>query len=482
MKKKQKEVKQKHAKDATTTEDRPEDLDDVFTITEEDSDLASLALEFAKDEIKDSPFLKRKEDRRLSTASSVGTPLPEQDAPFINSLVKAKPKTNQSSAALANFMKYDAKYGPKAFQKPEESDSEELMSDLQSPLRIASELEEKIRPTSRGSSRRSSLMRKDSDASMGRPRSRKTSVDVDQPKASNQQRSLQRNLSERLKQHAEAKNLKVMLPQQRTRKASGDSIGGNKTPLLTASEVSELPLASPSPSPRSPMILEELHDIEELAEVEEEVAQIKEPKTEEENQVLISDDDSTLIEVKKLAKDEEGTPKVEAPKIEDKAESLEQVKKKSKSRHRRSSSEEPSSHKSCSRQHRHSKRPHCYYCDHMCDFHRSHVMNNWLGPETEYSNRQRRKKKHSTKPPKQDEAIQVGEPSVIGAADHYLFDPTLDLLFSRRNQSEDLLQNESLRQRLLYPGKHISQTVSGKISRSRFSKQRAFTSSALFIH
>ncbi|XP_059078517.1 uncharacterized protein LOC131876984 isoform X2 [Tigriopus californicus] len=461
LKKKQTEVNKKHGKDETA-EDHPEDADDVFAITEEDSDLASLALEFAKDEIKDSPFLKRKEDRRLSTASSVGTPLPEKDAPFINSLVKVKAKPNHSSAALANFMKYDAKYGPKGFQKPEESDSEELMSDLQSPLRIASELEERIRPTSRGSSRRSSLLRKDSDASMGRPRSRKASVEVDQFKGSNQQRSLQGNLSERLKQHADAKNLKVIMPPPRSRKVSGDSAGGNKTPLLSASEVSELPLGSPSPSPRSPMVLEELHDIEELAEVEEEVAQIKEPIVEVEKKTLESGDDATLIEVKKLEKDQTDKAKPDAPNLEDQITGLEHVRKKTRQpRHKRSSSsEDPSSRQSRSRRHRHSKSSHCYYCDHMCDFHRSHVMNNWVGTGNDNSNYKGRKKRHSSKPPRHDEGVQVGPPSVIGASDHYLFDPTLDLLFTRRNLSDEIHQNESLRQRLLHPRKHINQAVS----------------------
>ena len=88
----------------------------VNTVTEEDSDLASLAREFAKEEIQDSPFLKRSDRRKSSTLSVSGTPLPEDDIPFITSLTKSSPQKHlkaQTSNVLEQFMKFEKSYGAK---------------------------------------------------------------------------------------------------------------------------------------------------------------------------------------------------------------------------------------------------------------------------------------------------------------------------------------------------------------------------------
>ena len=93
LKRKQKEVKKKHSKKHGNAQDESDGHD--ATTTEEDSDLASLAREFAREEIQDSPFLRRKDDKASDAAkaaskerkASVTTPLPEKEAPFVNSLV-----------------------------------------------------------------------------------------------------------------------------------------------------------------------------------------------------------------------------------------------------------------------------------------------------------------------------------------------------------------------------------------------------------
>ena len=235
MKKKQEDVKTKYGGGKTFDDD---DDGDEKSLKSDDSDLASLAREFAKEEIQDSPFLKRKTSETgisLSSKPGSATPLPEQDAPFVNSLVRAQreaasSKPKQTSSALSSFMKFNAKYDAKIQiqnNPPEESETEPE-SDVK---KIASELEEKIRP-----GRRMSKEEK---------RSRRASLAAEKSLNPVEERPVSR-----LRKQAEERKLKLHIP-ERSRKISNESGGGTSgaptpTPMFTASEMSDLPIHTAS--------------------------------------------------------------------------------------------------------------------------------------------------------------------------------------------------------------------------------------------
>ena len=226
LKKKQKQVQKKYKGNA-------DDQDSSAKSEEEDSDLASLQREFAKEEIQSSPFLKRnsktaaasnnsprqrKNSKSQSSAvATTTTPLPEQEAPFFNSLAKKTSPTKenankgQTSAALENFMRFNKKYNDAktAAGEKEVSETEPEISeadDVKSPSRIVSELEEKIRP------RKHSIHRKDSRSAL-----------------SNSKEAVQKTHSERLRQQAKDKNLRLTLqsPSVSNRRSEFDAVFSN---------------------------------------------------------------------------------------------------------------------------------------------------------------------------------------------------------------------------------------------------------------
>ena len=114
--------------------------------------------------------------------ASLGTPLPERDAPFITSLLTSNksPSKQQTSTALDSFMKFDRKYAAKTVGRADAANADtDLETDMEesemtsapvvsasrsaSPTKIASELEEKLAP----GSRRSSVARRASSSSQG---------------------------------------------------------------------------------------------------------------------------------------------------------------------------------------------------------------------------------------------------------------------------------------------------------------------------
>lgn len=200
LKKKQKDVQSKYGKEGKIPQD--DDGNDK-SLNSDDSDLASLAREFAKEEIQDSPFLKRKtSEAGISMSSKAGsaTPLPEQDAPFVNSLVKAKQEANrpkQTSSALNNFMRFNAKYDAKI--QVQNNPPEESETDPESDVKkIASELEEKIRPGRRMSKEEKKM--------------RRASLAAASEKSLNAVEEEERPTSSRLKKQAEERKLKLVIP------------------------------------------------------------------------------------------------------------------------------------------------------------------------------------------------------------------------------------------------------------------------------
>lgn len=320
--KKQKDVQRKYDRSGSATELDAGGGGGGDNATEDDSDLASLAKEFAKEEIQDSPFLKRRDSaasmatdtasRKQSTTAS--TPLPEQDAPFITSLVKKKnapPPPQQTSSALESFMKFDRKYGVKgntlaaAAAKTDSETEPEVSEEAVTPSKIASVLEEKVR--SRRSSNAGSISRKSG--------SRRASVMA----ASDASPSPSKSLS-RIQQKSRGKHLKLAMPSS----AALSPIFTPESARLTASEVSELPSATGSAAGRnsgfdrsaveSPSAISHLHimGIEELEmpEIVEEAEEENEAKTAASSQSPTSSGEETLKEDDDtIAK----SPKIEKP-------------------------------------------------------------------------------------------------------------------------------------------------------------------------
>ncbi len=465
----------------------PKDDDVSANLTEDDSDLASLAREFAKEEIQDSPFLKRRTSvvsvgggggggGAGSRRQSMVTPLPEQDAPFISSLVRRnsiKKTQQQTSSALNSFMKFDKKYTGRSRSRSRDrpdSDSDPEISDAVSPSKIASELEEKVR------SRRSSLASVASIA-RSRPESRRASAAVTSSSTGQVSPSKLSNKLSRLQQKAKGKQLKLTMPtsQSPVRKDSGGT--GPESAALTASEVSEIPTGSPSP------VIAELHvmGIEELelAEIEEEEPQpetsaeeklpsvkevkvakskdesdestLKESKSDKERTSHKTDDDQAPDASRGTSSPHKSPPeKAEIPRAKRKHHSK-QKKRKTKKRHRRpetesdlseASSTSATTSSSCPRssrrhrQHRSHHRPkssppasprysvpskRCYYCRQLCDYHRES-----LGPASAGMPRPSASALRAGR----DESVQVGATNVYPGNDHYLFDPTGDILYN----------------------------------------------------
>ena len=143
LEKKNKEVQRKHS----ITAEGPLEIDRTNILSDEDSDLLSLQKEFEEDY--DSPFIKKKIERRPSAIDEIPD---DYEVPFISSLA---PPSSTSGAgvgvALNSFMKYDKKWrgGAKVASKVEtDTESEPVITEdsPHSPLKIAEELEEKTFP------------------------------------------------------------------------------------------------------------------------------------------------------------------------------------------------------------------------------------------------------------------------------------------------------------------------------------------------
>ena len=420
-------MKKKYRRDH---QDEVEDDDDEEEEEEEeDSDLASLAREFAKEEIQDSPFLRRKETPPSRRGSSATTPLPEQDAPFVSSFAgggKKQPQTATSNAALDSFMRFDKKYADKKNKGRDAmttedtddvfTDQDEKQGEKDSPSKIVSELEDKIRPQRRRSSSSSS----------------------------------------RLKQKAEEKNLRLNVE---LRKSSLTSRAASATPDLTV---------TPSPSPRSPapytMTFEDLHDIEELDEeiaedvVVEDVDVVTEERSKEEEE-----EEEEVVHVQSHSKDEgesDGERKRkerEADKGQRESRTLPSsssttttekstsstatttLVETKKSRRRTETNSRPSKKDKVKKRGRKSRSKEkvvsCHFCAQLCSYHRSRVPNdgdNASGHVIDYNG-------HAKPKVLKEESIQVG----FSDRNHYLFDPSLDQLENgiwkrrsgRKNQS-----------------------------------------------
>ena len=146
LEKKNKEVQRKFS--VTDGDIKTEENDQVKDDSAEDSDLLSIQKEF-EDEF-DSPFIKKKVERRPSAIDEI-----PDEVPFISSL--SAPRTASGAGvgnALNSFMKYDKKWrggkeGPKVSVKVEsDTESEPVITENSncSPLKIAEELEEKTFP------------------------------------------------------------------------------------------------------------------------------------------------------------------------------------------------------------------------------------------------------------------------------------------------------------------------------------------------
>ena len=205
--------------------------------TEEDSDLLSIQKEF-EDEF-DSPYIKKKDDRRPSAVDEIPS-----EVPFISSLAAPRSSSGAGAgAALTSFMKYDRKWrggkeGAKVSVKIEsDTESEPVITDNSAPLKIAEELEGKIFPQRRRrkSSGSTSLAKQGLSPS---PRSKS---------AKSEGRS-------RLK-------LSVGGLSGRNRNISNES---QPTPIPTMSEMSE-----PFLSPRSPLM--DILNVRDISEVIDEV-------------------------------------------------------------------------------------------------------------------------------------------------------------------------------------------------------------------
>jgi hypothetical protein len=510
LSKKQKEVQKKYVRSgsvASIGKGSHKDDDDggsTANVTEDDSDLDSLAREFAKEEIQDSPFLKRRTGSTVSGGGGAGsrrqslaaTPLPEQDAPFINSLVngrnKAKKTMQQSSTALQSFMKFDKKYvvrGNNLAADKIESETEPEISEetAVSPRlsQLSKTLEGKVR------SRRSSSVA--SMASSRREGRRASNIAADISSAATK-------LS-RIQQKAKGKHLKLTMPNSQSpitpRKESGA-----ESAAFTASEMSELPTGSPSPILElNVMGIEELElpEIEEEEQTMEKEAEqteitprsptVKHPSVikEEDEEEEVKEDDSdedTLkkepakgeLEVKqeptkpkpdnssmnvKVKKDKETydknkfqtkeKEKKKSNKHKSKRRELESESEQSESfttststtsstppppppRHRhhrdRHSHRRKHGHGPDHRQHQHndynpptfatsSKR--CYYCRQLCDYHKDRVI----------------PAQRDNISIQQDESVQVGATHPHNGSDHYLIDPTGDILYNAWSASNN---------------------------------------------
>ena len=298
-------------------------------------------------------------------------------------------------------MKFDEKYSKKQqVLNDTTEDEEESILDAQSPIKIASILEEKVRKNSRDKSNPSSSMS---------PRSPRVS---------------------RLKRQAEKAGLRLNMPITGLTNRRVESA----TPPIptTASEMSEYHLgidnSITSVSPRSPLFsFENLHDVDELAEIAKDkpdtafTFEDTDPKLDViEEEVVIGDDDSSET-IKSLALDvvkqngrrsSQETVIDAMPKQDEIAE--ESSKKPTSSS---SSSVTKKSHKKRrSKKRHHHRKTQCSMCRNLCDFHSK-----------------------AFDPKIKDEGIQVGGFQGVGSARHYLFDPTQDLLFDTYNSQPSTL-------------------------------------------
>ena len=144
LEKKNKEVQRKHS--ITGGGEGPIEIENSKIISDEDSDLLSLQKEFEEDY--DSPFIKKKVERRPSAIDEIPA---DYKVPFISSLAPPSTQGAGVGVALNSFMKYDKKWrgGAKVATKVDtDTESEPIITEdsPHSPLKIAEELEEKTFP------------------------------------------------------------------------------------------------------------------------------------------------------------------------------------------------------------------------------------------------------------------------------------------------------------------------------------------------
>ena len=422
LKKKQKQVKKKYNSQSRANEsNEPEQTDQSCgggNATEEDSDLASIAQEFLKEEIEASPFLKRKDSsgdgRRFSQASlGSATPLPETEAPFVTSLLGGNQGHSmwkkQTSNALSNFMKYDKKYAQRSGTGKDTLEEE-------SETEPESEFQPKL----------TTKEKDDTLAVAGRRSS------LDRRKSLSMAKSPPINKGSRLQKKAEEKNLRLKIPTTSGGQASHESA---TTPILTISEISELPIMTDSPSPSIINVIDNLHDIEELetifsdkeakednmVKVVKQSAKVMESSTSSESTLKEKSDTelrkhSSTIEEKQIPDDRKQSlmDQIEEQDISSFSENKERKKmtkrksrrRKSRSRRRRRRSSSGSSDKNDAT---------CWYCSHTCSFHKREFQSKNIDLPRETAG-------HA----KSDKEIQVGSQDV--RQNHYLFDPSLDII------------------------------------------------------
>jgi len=211
---------------------------------------------------------------------------------------------------------------------------------------------------------------------------------------------------------------------RRSRAARVSSVASVKT----TSEVSELPLATPSPSPRSPRVdffrEVSLHDIEELEEIEEELAadkeEAKEAKVEDESarteheqpkpmvkeqapqEAPVKPEKDDVIELRSSSSSSTSTIKPKTP-SDERREERKSRRRRRKSRRRRSPSSEGA----------------CPQCARLCSFHRRKLQEQ---PEVEH---ERVRDRHDQE--RRSASAQIGDGRLRSEdLGHYLFDPTVE--------------------------------------------------------
>ncbi|XP_023324535.1 uncharacterized protein LOC111698428 [Eurytemora carolleeae] len=280
--------------------------------SEEDSDLLSLAKEFAEE--LDSPFIKTGISRKLEPE------VPE--VPFVSSLKKTTSETSSQKnvgSALASFMKFDRKYSTLTQVNPgSDTESEPIMSEdaAQSPSKIASELEDKHFPSRR--------RRISSTSSAGKGR---TSLGLSpSPRSSRKLSTSPRNiifipgLSPSLRSSRKSSTsprniifIPGLSPSPRSSRKSSTSPRNNRnklhlnvgiarkvsnesmitaTPIPTISEISDI--QSRSLSPRSPLL-----DIINLRDISEVLDELKPDEDLQDEDSIVDGEDVVVIDVAK---------------------------------------------------------------------------------------------------------------------------------------------------------------------------------------
>lgn len=412
LKKKQKEISKKHAKDES---------EDKTSTEEEDSDLASIAREFQDEEdsesniFHNSPFIKKPNQPKVRHFSDNTTPLPEKEFSFISSNKSTTEEPLQplqppnASKALDQFMKFDRKYATIKAPNPADLDTDE------------SEPIEKSTNVQHGKSR--------------------------------------------LRRQAEQAGLKLSIPK----------ISAESTTSEISDHLDHLtPIQTHSPrSPRSPMFtLENLHDIEELFVDDNDEQKEKTPDfkdnifkfeppapqdtvekslADEADEVIVTEDDidEDLIEID-LSLQSGATSVIEnVAKDDDFKEEIKIVKETpslKKSETTETETSEISETVTTLKKEKKHKRKHkkvkksCYYCENVCEYHLSKLQKPDKSEKSEKEKKAKKEKKQNKpKVATTNESVQVGVPNVKYGHGHYMFDPLKDAMHQNQIYNNDHL-------------------------------------------